>query len=524
MPQAEPRTSRPANPSNNTSSLPNIPSKDLIRRSVDQKMGELSRDGALLVKTGKHTGRAAQSRYMIDRPEIHDNIGWGKVNKALTVEQGQAVCSWMEKELSQIQVFEYQGYVAGVPVQVRSTSPWHIAFCHNMFRDEPVAAVKQVLQNGGDRKIQIYHHPFGQLPSMSSDHPVQDGTAIVVDAARLTVHIVGTAYAGEIKKSAFSLCNYLLPELDFFPMHASANCLQDGSQSCVLFGLSGTGKTTLSASPDRWLIGDDEIVWTPDGIANLEGGCYAKLIHLSKEKEPEIYDAVHRFGSIMENVVVDSQTGQIDLDDDSITENTRGSYCISSLKQTFQQNKLASSPKSIVFLTADAFGALPAVARLNPRQAQYHFISGYTAKVAGTEMGITEPKAAFSPCFGAPFMPRPVQVYADLLKKYAESTGASVWLLNTGWLPGGYGKAERFPIPVSRALLSAIQNGELDQAPMKKHPIFGFEVPESVEGVEAHYLTSPEGPVVEDLARKFMDNFKTLGADAALAEEGGPKI
>ncbi len=332
---------------------------------------------------------------------------------------------------------------------------------------------------------------------------------IVLDLAHREVGIVGTAYAGEIKKSVFTTCNYWAPEYGSFPMHASANCLTDGSSSCVLFGLSGTGKTTLSASADRALIGDDEIIWDDAGIYNLEGGCYAKLIDLSAEREPEIFRAVQSPHAILENVVLDAQ-GRVDYADRSLTENTRGSYPLQALNNVYDQRKRAQAPRTIVFLTADAFGALPAVAKLDEDQARYFFMSGYTAKVAGTELGVKEPKAAFSACFGAPFMPRPASYYAKMLVDKVRSSGASVWLLNTGWTRGGYGVGERFPLKVSRALLKAIQSGELAQAPAQKHPIFGFEVPQSCPGVEASYLELGDLEKAAALKKRFEDNYSKI--------------
>ncbi len=309
-------------------------------------------------------------------------------------------------------------------------------------------------------------------------------------------------------------------------MHASANCRADGSHASVLFGLSGTGKTTLSADPERALVGDDEIVWTDDGLWNLEGGCYAKLIDLDADKEPEIFRAISKPGAILENVSMD-EAGRINFADRAKTENTRGSYPLSSLKSIYRQDRGAQAPRTIVFLTADAFGALPAVARLDSHQAQYHFISGYTAKVAGTEMGVKEPKAAFSTCFGAPFMPRPSAVYAKLLAERARASGASVWLLNTGWTGGGYGKGPRFPIPVTRALLRAIQSGELEGGSFVKHPVFGFEVPTRVPGVEASYLALPEGDGAAKLARLFAENIAKNHPELSgheIVAKGGPRI
>lgn len=482
----------------------------------------LSQDGALMVRTGAHTGRAAQARFIVRYPEYEKTVDWGPINQPIEEEFGKKLFSALQKKLGTSSAGKYQGIVGGLPIEVTSTSAWHLAFAENMFRDQAVPSVTSFFDT--HTPIRIYHDPSGKV----SDYGLKSTTEtiLVLDFKERTVCIVGTAYAGEIKKSAFTLCNYLLPEKGVLPMHASANCMQDGSESCVLFGLSGTGKTTLSASPDRFLIGDDEIIWTPRGISNLEGGCYAKLIGLDPSKEPEIYKAANRFGSILENVVYDETTRQVDFMDASITENTRGSYSIEALEKVFDQNKEASPPKTIIFLTADAFGALPAVARLNPWQAQYHFVSGYTAKVAGTEIGVKEPQAVFSACFGAPFMPRPASLYAEMLAEKIKQQQTRVWLLNTGWTQGGYGKGDRFPIAVSRTLLKKIQSGELDQQPMQEHPIFGFQVPKHCPDVPNEILSIPQGSEVQTSATRFKENAKktNLQMSPEVIRLGGPRL
>jgi phosphoenolpyruvate carboxykinase (ATP) len=493
----------------------------MIQESLEKGLGTLHPSGTLMVETGEFTGRAAKNRYFVRHPEVENQIAWGAANLDVTPETAEKIEKGIQAFLKEQKNYTYEGYVGGLSIQVTSNSPWHIAFAGNMFRQEPCETLAKAL--AGVRGIQTFHAPEAKArdfaPEMESD------TAIIVDPVQMKVFIMGTAYAGEIKKSAFTLCNFILPEKGILPMHSSANCFADGSNSGVLFGLSGTGKTTLSADPHRALIGDDEIVWSPTGLSNLEGGCYAKLIDLDSEKEPEIYRAVHQRGAIAENVVFDAETRQIDFKDVSITENTRGSYDIKALSNVFDQNKEADAPRTIVFLTADAFGALPAVAKLNPYQAQYHFISGYTAKVAGTEAGVSEPQAAFSACFGAPFMPRPAAVYAKMLAEFAARNDATVWLLNTGWTEGGYGKGPRFPIGVSRRLLTAIQMGELENAQMETHPIFGFQVPTACPGVDSKLLSIPEGAHVEDLARKFIQNFEkhAYSVDPEVLRAGGPR-
>lgn len=493
-----------------------------INQCVDSNLGKLTKDGALVVSTGESTGRSTKERFVVRQPEVENDIEWGKVNQPISPEFATEFFSRLESKIDEGQTYEMQGYVGSFKVKVKSTSPWHIAFAQNMFRDAVIESLKD--QVADDVEITIIHHPYGAVSELGMEHKFEK--AIVLDPVALKVGICGTAYAGEIKKSAFTLCNFLMPKYGIFPMHSSANCLQDGTNSSILFGLSGTGKTTLSADPVRFLIGDDEIIWSETGLSNLEGGCYAKLIHLDENKEPEIFKAANRSGAILENVVFKSNEEAIDFDDDTLTENTRGSYCISALEKVFEQSKEASHPQSIVFLTADAFGAFPAVARLDEWQSQYHFISGYTAKVAGTEIGITEPEATFSACFGAPFMPRKASVYAGMLAKMSKKYNVPVWLLNTGWTNGGYGKGERFPISVSRTLLAAIQNGELNNAKMVKHPVFGFEVPVSVPGVDAQYLAIPNNDAVYELARKFQQNAEQIKSSltSEIVDRGGPLI
>ena len=511
---------------NNSSQTPtqakNLTRKELLAEAVALNLGTTSHDGAFVVDTGKHTGRAAAHRYVVNHVSLADSIDWGKTNKPMDVSTASQFFMQLEKKLEGTSTYKMNGYVGAFPVEVVSTSPWHIAFAQNMFRSSGIESVLEQLPEV--HKVSIFHDPYGQV---QSEYGLEwdSETLIALDLDELKVGIAGTAYAGEIKKSAFSACNYLLPEMGIFPMHASANCEKEGSNSCVLFGLSGTGKTTLSADPHRALIGDDEIIWTKNGLSNLEGGCYAKLIKLSQEAEPEIFSACHRPETILENVVVKPECQSIDFDDGSKTENTRGSYDITALSNVFDQTREASAPKTIVFLTADAFGALPAVAKLDFWQAQYHFISGYTAKVAGTEMGVTEPTAAFSACFGAPFMPRHPSVYAKMLAENAKSTDATVWLLNTGWV-NGCENGERFPIQVSRTILAAIQSGELAKQDRVKHPIFGFEVPTSCPGVDAKWLQIPEGDAVEALARKFRENFDQFidRVDMDVAVKGGPIV
>lgn len=494
-----------------------------IEEAICQKQGSLLSSGAFAVRTGKHTGRAAKSRFIVQDDQTQDTVDWGEVNKPFPSEDAKRILREVQTRLAESRVFQVRGFVGPFPIEVLTASAWHAAFAENMFRDTFIEDLADTASKfpGAFGTIRIYHDPYTRASAYGVN--TAEDAVIVLDPKNFSVTIAGTAYAGEIKKSAFSLANYLLPASGVLSMHASANCREDGSESCVLFGLSGTGKTTLSAQANRYLIGDDEIVWSDTGLSNLEGGCYAKLIDLTEEKEPDIYRAVNQFGSILENVSFDEETRQVDFSDASLTENTRGSYKLEALSRVYEQKREAVHPKTIIFLTADAFGALPAVARLDEWQMQYHFMSGFTAKVAGTEMGLKEPKAAFSACFGAPFMPRSPSVYAHLLAEKAKKFGARVWLLNTGWI-GGYQNGERFPLRVTRKLVEMIQSGELDRAELVRHPVFGFEVPVAANGIDSKYLKIPEGPQVSELARLFFNNQQkfTDSDSREICLRGGP--
>lgn len=492
----------------------------MMEEAIQLGLATRSRSGALVVETGKHTGRSANARYICRDASTDSTINWGKVNQPVTRDFTDQFFQSVQGELEKRKTYQTKRYVASFPVSVTSDSPWHIAFADNMFRSSPVDSLSKTTQSFS-RSIEIFHLPYTKASSLNLSSDAE--TLIILDPAQTRIGIVGTAYAGEIKKSAFTLCNYIFPEHGILPMHASANTTDAGENSSVIFGLSGTGKTTLSACSERAIIGDDEIVWTSNGISNLEGGCYAKLINLDPEKEPEIYRASNQEGAILENVVLDGE-GNVDYNDGSKTENTRGSYSITALDTVFDQTREATPPKSIVFLAADAFGALPAVARLDRWQAQYHFISGYTAKVAGTEIGVVEPQAVFSACFGGPFMPRQADVYSSLLSRLAEEQGASIWLLNTGWIEGGYKSGKRFPLPETRKILRAIQSGEMAKQPTVTHPVFGFEVPTSCDGIDSKWFEIPEGPQVEHLADLFRANMDKVGSsiDSEIITRGGP--
>ncbi len=487
---------------------------------------QLLASGALAVETGKFTGRAASSRFIVRDQVTETSVDWGDVNKPFETEQARGFFADLQKRLADRKTYTVRGFVGPFPLEVITTSAWHAAFSDNMFRSEPVMSLVEQTRStmaGSQQPIRIYHDPM--TPASAYGITAPEDAVILLDPSGMRVAIAGTRYAGEIKKSAFSFANYLLPMSGVLPMHSSANCKEDGTEACVIFGLSGTGKTTLSAQAGRHLIGDDEIVWSKTGLTNLEGGCYAKLINITQESEPDIFRATQSFGAIMENVVFDSDTRVPDFFDITRAENTRGSYKLEALSRVFDQSREAALPKSIVFLTADAFGALPAVARLDEWQMRYHFMSGFTAKVAGTEIGLKEPKAAFSACFGAPFMPRAASVYANLLAERVKASGARVYLLNTGWR-GGYQNGKRFPLAITRRLLEMIQTGELDKANFVKHPIFGFDVPVSVEGIDAELLAAPQGPQVTKLAELFVANQKKFKDEQALeiCNRGGPAL
>ena len=485
----------------------------LIEDTLRGNLAKLSKDGALVVQTGAYTGRATQDRFIVEREEIVSDIDWGKTNKKLPLKTFKILVSNIRDKFEKQKHYTYKGYVGGLPVKLNTYSPWHALFARNMFRSKRINELPQT------KTIQIFHDPHGSTKDYGLN--IDSDVIIALDVFSLTICIVGTAYAGEIKKACFSMCNYLLPKYDIFPMHASANCLKDGTNSCVLFGLSGTGKTTLSTSKDKYLIGDDEIIWSKDGLSNLEGGCYAKLINLSEDKEPEIFKAANLFGSILENVVMDENSRTVDFDNSSRTENTRGSYKLDALSYVFDQSKIADFPKSIIFLTADAFGALPLVAKLTNDQLIYYFISGYTAKVAGTEIGVKKPECVFSACFGAPFMPRHPMVYAKLLSEYVKKSNANVWLVNTGWTGGDYETGSRFPIDISRTVVNSIQKNEIG-GDFTQHPIFGFHVPKSLANVDQKFMMVPQGEKVKKLATGFIENMNNLFGNNP--PKGGPVV
>ena len=441
-----------------------------------------------MVSTGAHTGRAPKDKYLVREPGSEDRVWWGAVNQPIDAAVHASLGERLRAHLGAGDLYVIDAWAGAdpahrLPLRVVTESAWHALFARTLFI-EPT-----------DEELQA-HRPEALVlhaPSFAAD-PASDGTRagnfVILHLTDQEILIGGTQYAGEIKKSIFTLMNDRLPQRGVLSMHCSANVGADG-RVAVFFGLSGTGKTTLSTDSQRPLIGDDEHGWGEDGVFNIEGGCYAKVIKLSPEAEPEIYATTRTFGTVLENVVMDPATRRLDLDDDALTENTRGAYPLASIPNHVP-DKRAGHPSTIVMLTADAFGVLPPVAKLTPEEAMTMFLAGYTAKVAGTEVGVVEPQAAFSACFGAPFLPQPPSVYAELLRERIEAHGASAWLVNTGWTGGPYGTGSRMPIAATRAIVRAAVSGDLDGAPTRTDPVFGFEVPTEVQGVDAALL-DPRG-------------------------------
>lgn len=506
----------------------NLNAAELYEEIAKRNEGRLSDHGALIIDTGEHTGRAAKDKAIVREPGSADKVFWGDVNKDFSQEKFNALKQRMMAHATGRELFVQDTFVGAdptyrLPVRIITELAWHSLFARTMFISEESA------NSAHEPEFTVINFPSFQA------NPETDGTRsptfILMDFSQKLVLIGGTSYAGETKKSVFTLMNYLMPQEGVMSMHCSANVGAEGDVA-IFFGLSGTGKTTLSADPERRLIGDDEHGWSDDGVFNYEGGCYAKVIKLSAEAEPDIYKTTRMFGTILENVVYDATTRRIDLDDASKTENTRASYPLTSISNIVPEGR-AGNPRNIIMLTADAFGVLPPVARLTPEQAMYHFLSGYTAKVAGTEKGIKEPEATFSTCFGAPFMVLHPGVYADLLGKKMAQHNATCWLVNTGWSGGPYGVGQRMKISHTRAMIRAILNGSLADIPTSPDPIFGVNVPASCPDVPSEVL-QPRNTWADkaaydrqaaDLARRFNENFKKY--EAGVSDEvraASPKI
>ena len=489
----------------------NLAVPQLIEHSIVRQEGILASNGALCVNTGKYTGRSPKDKFIVDEPSIHDEIDWNTVNVPIATEKFDLLYKRMLAYVQGKNLYVFDGYVGADPNYQLSVRVINELASHNLF-------VHQMFLRPTAEELKTHHPDFTviSVPGFQGD-PDIDGinseAFIVLSFEKRLVLIGGTHYAGEMKKSVFSFMNYIMTKRNVLPMHCSANMDQDGN-TALFFGLSGTGKTTLSADPIRHLIGDDEHGWSDLGTFNFEGGCYAKTIRLSKENEPQIWEAI-RFGAMLENVVLDENTRVPDYDDGSLTENTRVAYPVEHIPDCVIPG-IGGHPKTVIFLTADAFGVLPPIAKLTHHQAIYHFMSGYTSKVAGTERGITEPQATFSACFGQPFLPLSATIYGKMLYEKLIKFGATVYLVNTGWTGGPYGIGSRIKLPLTRAMISAALSGELEHVAFHPHPIFKILVPESVPGVARDILdpqkTWSDPAAYEQqakaLAKRFVENFK----------------
>lgn len=495
----------------------NLGTAALIENALSQREGLLAAGGAFVVRTGLHTGRSPRDKFVVKTPGLEDDIWWGEVNQPMAPQQfdllyRRALAYLQDKRLYVQDCFAGADLRYRIPIRVITQFAWHSLFARQLF-------VRPDWTKTGD------HVPDFVILSVPGFHadPEVDGTHseayICVNFDKRIVLIGGTEYAGEMKKSVFTIMNYLLPAKGVLSMHCSANMGPAGDVA-LFFGLSGTGKTTLSADPERRLIGDDEHGWSDDGIFNFEGGCYAKCIHLSKEAEPQIWDAI-RFGTVLENVAINLSTRLLDFDDDTLTENTRAAFPLTFIADSVRP-AVGGHPRNVFFLTCDSFGVLPPISRLTPAQARYHFISGYTAKVAGTEAGIQEPSATFSTCFGAPFLPRHPTVYSKMLGEKLARHGARTWLVNTGWTGGPYGVGKRIGIKETRALIAAAISGALDTVPYRKHPVFDLDVPTECPGVPAAILSPRDtwgdkaayDRTLRRVAQLFVENFKKFEAEA----------
>ena len=488
----------------------NMGPEELHQMAVDLNEAKLTSDSVLLAVTGERTGRSPNDRFIVDEAGMAEEVWWGEVNRPTAPAVFDRLLVKVQEHLNSVEnVFVKDAFCGAdkdyrMPVRLVTEKAWHAAFMHNMF----VRATEEEIPSHIP-EFTILHVP--EMKSSMSDG-VNSDVFVIIALDRGMVIIGGTHYAGEIKKAIFTIMNHILPSKGLLPMHCSANT--DGENAALFFGLSGTGKTTLSADPNRALVGDDEHGWSDNGVFNFEGGCYAKLIRLSEEDEPAIYATTKMPGSILENVILNAD-GSPDFDNGSLTQNTRGSYPIEFIENR-TPDSMADNPNNVVFLTCDAFGVLPPLSRLTPEQAAYHFMSGYTAKVAGTEMGVTEPQATFSTCFGAPFMPRHPSIYADLLSKKIRENDAKCWLINTGWIAGGADASSRIKISWTRNLLNAAINGNLDNVVFVKDERFGLEIPTTCEGVPDRILQPREtwddetryDNVANLLAQMFIENFQ----------------
>ena len=500
----------------------NLTPAELTEHALRRGEGTLSNTGALVVKTGKYTGRSANDKFIVDSEGVHDEIAWGSVNKPISQEKADAIFNKVIAYLQNKEVFVFDGFAGADPKHQKAFRVVNELASQNLF-------IHQLLRRPSKEQLEDFREDFVIVAAPGFKCvPEIDGTrseaAIIIDYEKHLVVIAGSQYAGEIKKSVFSVMNYLMPKEGVFPMHCSANIGKDGD-AAVFFGLSGTGKTTLSADPNRKLIGDDEHGWSEDSVFNFEGGCYAKCINLSAESEPEIYGAI-KFGALVENVVMDPETREFDFYDDSLAVNSRVGYPVEYIPNA-ELSGMGGIPKTVIFLTADAYGVLPPISKLDKNQAAYYFMSGFTSKLAGTEIGIKEPVPTFSTCFGEPFLPLDPALYAKMLMEKVEA-GAKVYLVNTGW----NGTGERIKLRYTRAMVTAALTGEIEKAEFVKDPVFGVEVPTAVEGVPSEILI-PENTwedkaafneKVKTLANSFVENFKKYTTASAEIVEAGPKL
>ena len=502
----------------------NLSSPQLYEAAVRRREARLAHLGALVTRTGTFTGRAPNDKFIVDDELTHEDVEWGKINQPFTAQQFdslfQRACDFLEGD----EIFVTDGLAGAdpdyeLPVRIITQHAWHALFSRNMFiRPENLGRSLAA----DEPSFTLLHVP--ELRALPSIDGTNSEAFVILNFSRRLILVGGTRYAGEIKKAVFSVMNHLLPKQGVMSMHASANMAENGDVA-IFFGLSGTGKTTLSADPARKLIGDDEHGWGDHGVFNLEGGCYAKVINLSEEHEPLIYATTRQFGTILENVGMDTRHRRLDLDDDRLTENTRASYPVTHIPNAIYPG-IGGHPKDIVMLTCDAFGVLPPISRLTSQQAMYHFLSGYTAKVAGTEEGIFEPTATFSACFGAPFMPLHQSFYGKLLGEKIRQHDVRCWLINTGWSGGPYGVGERMDIHLTRAMLNAALHGELDDVAMEVDPIFQVAIPKHCPGIPDEVLQPasawPDAETYQvkarELAQLFQDNFRQF------ADETDPDI
>ena len=506
----------------------NMPAAALYEEAIRRGEGSMAFRGPLVINTGRHTGRAAEDKFVVQDEISKDHIWWGDVNRPIASERFDELQRRMCTYLQSKDIFVQDCWAGAdvdyrVPIRIVTEYAWHSLFARNMFiLTSPEEAVRH------QPEYTVIACPgFQAIPEVDE---TRSEVFILMNFSKKLILIGGTSYAGEIKKSIFTMMNYVLPFRNILPMHCSANYgpLED---TALFFGLSGTGKTTLSADSSRTLIGDDEHGWSDEGIFNFEGGCYAKMIHLSPEAEPEIHATAHRFGTVLENVVIDERTRRPNFDDESLTENTRGAYAIRSIANATTSGQ-GGHPHNVIFLTADAFGVLPPISKLSPEQAMYHFLSGYTAKVAGTEKGVTEPQATFSACFGAPFLPLPPGRYAELLGQKIAQHQVDVWLVNTGWSGGPYGEGERMKIAYTRAMVNATLSGYLAAAPTKTDPFFGLRMPIRCPDVPNEILNprntwadkAAYDAQAKRLAAMFQENFRQFQDQVSDAvKAAGPK-